>query len=206
MNEPTIREGAKRQVRVRRKGYFLAVVVFFMMCATLCLGFMLDRSARRLRLEAELARKKSDDGSLIGIKYAEDRIISAVLSEGFPYARDDPAESDPMRKIEAVLRNGATIDGSGSGINAELYVADADYEEGLFTGSLKNRATSPFVPVIPCVDNDDETRRFYYLRSSSRNDDGVIVAREELLAVARDKFTLKVSVERIFSRIVNNAN
>jgi len=161
---------------------------------------MLDRSIRRLRTEAELARKKfASDSSLIGIKHAEDWVISAVLSEGFPRARN---EGDPIRRIEAILRDGTSIDGTRSGINAELYVAVADYDEGLFTGSLKNRATSPFVPIMPY----DDTSRFYYLRSSSPNGDGVISTREELLAVSLDKSTDKVSVERIFFRRVNNSN
>ena len=201
-----IRDRIKRQILVKRKGSFLAVVMLFMACAALCLGFMSDRSLRRLRVEAELAQKKSvSDSALIGIKYAEDWIISAVMSEGFPTAIRYSADGDLMRRIEAVLRDGTAIDGAKYGINAELYVADADYEEGLFTGLLKNDATSKFVPVMPCVDTEDETRRFYYLRSTSPNGDGVIATREELLAVTLDKHTLEVSAERIFFRRVGNS-
>ena len=181
--------------------------MLFIACASLCLGFMFERSMRRLKTETELTRKKSvSDGSLIGIRYAEDWVISAVLSEGFPTATVNSADVDPMRRIEAVLRDGTSIGGAGNAISADLYVADADYEEGLFTGSLKNRATSPYVPIMPCVDTEDETRRFYYLRSSCPNGDGVIATREELLAITQDKHTLNVSAERIFFRRVTNSN
>ena len=201
------REMKKSMTRVKRKGFFLVVVVLFITFTALCLGFVFDRSMRRLKMEAELARKKSvSDNSFVGIKYAEDWIISAVLSEGFPAAVRYSADGDPMRRIEAVRRDGTSISGVGSAINAELYVADADYDEGLFTGSLKNRATSPFVPVMPCIDTDDETRRYYFLRSSSPNGDGVIAVREELLGVTMDKRTLDVSAERIFFRMVGNSN
>jgi len=192
---------------MKRKGYILAVAIFFVVFAAFCLGFMLDRSMRRLRTEVELARKKSvSDSSLIGIKYAEDWIISAVLSEGFPTAVRYSADEDPMRRIEAVLQCGTSIDGAGSGINAEIYVADADYEEGLFTGLLKNKDSSPFIPIMPGVDTYDETRRYYFLRSSAPNGDGVIATREEMLAVTLDKRTLNVSAERIFFRKVGNPN
>jgi hypothetical protein len=202
-----IKERIKRRMQVKRKGYFLAVVVFFIAFAALCMGFMLERSMRRLRVETELALKRSaSDDSLIGMKYAEDWVISAVLLEGFPKARNNPAESDPMRRIEAVLSNGTSVNDAGSGINAELYVADADYEEGLFTGALKNMATSPFIPIMPSVYTDGETRRFYYLRSASQNGDGVITTREELLAVTLNKHTNEVSAERIFFRRVSNSN
>ena len=193
--------------QMKQKGYFLSVVIIFMAFAVLCMGFMFDRSMRRLRIEAELAQKMSvSDSSLIGIKYAEDWIISAVLSEGFPAAVRYSANDDPMRRIEAVRRDGTSIGGPGSGINAEIYVADADYEEGLFTGPLKNRATSPFIPIMPGMDTDDETRRYYFLRSSSPNGDGVIVTREQLLAVTLDKRTLDVSAERIFFRKAGNSS
>ena len=182
-------------------------MVLFIAFAALCVGFMSDRSLRRFRVETELALKKSaSDDSLIGLKYAEDWIISAVLSEGFPTAIRYSADEDPLRRIEAVLRDGAPIGGVSSGVNSELYVADADYEEGLFTGSLKNRAATPFVPIMPSVDTDGETRRFYYLRSTSPNGDGVIATREELLSVTLDKYTLKVSAERIFFRKASNLN
>ena len=158
-------------------------------------------------MEVELAQKKSvSDSSLIGIKYAEDWVISTVLSEGFPKAVRFSAAEDPMKRIEAVRRCGTSINGAVSGINAELYVADADYEEGLFTGSLKHKTSAPFVPIMPGVDNDDETRRYYFLRSSAPNGDGVIATREEMLAVTLDKRTLNVSAERIFFRKAGNPN
>ena len=158
-------------------------------------------------MDAELAQKKSvSDSSFIGIKYAEDWVISAVMSEGFPTAVKYSTDSDPMRRIEAVLRCGTSAGAAGSGIDAEIYVADADYEEGLFTGSLKNKASSPFVPIMPCEDSDDETRRYYFLRSSAQSGDGVASTREEMLAVTLNKRTLDVTAERIFFRRSGNSN
>jgi len=156
-------------------------------------------------LEAETARRISaPDYSFIGLRHAEDWIISAVLSEGFPIARGFSARGDPMEIIEAVLPGGSSFDGSENGIGAVIYIADTDYGTGLFTGSLKNRASTPFIPSMQSVMTDDETRRFYYLRSSFVNDDGVTAQREELLAVTLDKHTLDVSAARIFSRRIIN--
>jgi hypothetical protein len=84
-----------------------------------------------------------------------------------------------------------------------LNVSDLDYTSGLFTGTLANKADTPFVPRLPRLETESSTRGFYWIRcvvrTGSTAKPGKISA-EELLAVSIDKASGAISAERIFYR------
>ena len=187
---------------MRRGGFFTPVAILFTLLAMCAAGFALERLTARFRLAARSADSSSvADAAFLGIKHAEDWLISSVLSEGFPKSGANHSDPDPMRRIEAVKHDGSGVGGAPPVTFAptpSLYVADADYPDGLFAAPA-NGKTAPFIPRMPRVDAGSVECRFYYLRSEASA--GLVMSvNEELLAVSADSASGSVDVGRLFFR------
>jgi hypothetical protein len=190
---------------MKRGGFFVPVVTFFMLFSMLAIGFILERSTAKFRIIHEAIHNRlSSDTSYLGMKFAEDWLISAVLSEDFPTARENSETADPMDRIEAVCRNGNSIgwDHGEPSVDVKLYVADIDYKPGIFAGELANKRKTPFIPRIPRIETELSVCRFYYIRCAASAKQGASkkMMNEELLAVSMDKSTRQVVVTRLFYR------
>jgi hypothetical protein len=177
------------------------MVMFCALFAMLAAGFCLERVTVRMRIAQALTRGQSaSDSAYLGMKHAEDWLITAAMSAVLPTARKNSSDPDPLKRIEVVKNDGTPIPAGLFAPGVELYVADADYEPGLFTGSLANKAATPFIPRMPPVETEAALCRFYYLRSSATGADGITAIDEQLLSVSRDKFFGGTAVERIYYR------
>jgi hypothetical protein len=194
--------GNRGQEQVRRGGFFTPVVILFALLAMIAAGYALERMTARFRSAASSAGSSSvAAAAFLGIKHAEDWLISSVLSEGFPTSGANYGDPDPMRLIEAVRGDGSSVGDSPPGAltpTPSLYVADADYPGGLFAAPAKGEA-GPFIPRMPRIDSGTVECRFYYLRSEA-SDDIVISVNEELLVVSADAASGVVEVGRLFFR------
>jgi hypothetical protein len=196
------------QAQMKRCGFFMPTVVFFVLFSMFAIGFIVERSTAKLSIATKGIRNRiKADASHLGMKYAEDWLISSVLSDDdFPTARGASAGSDPLAQIEAVRRDGSAARWNPAITSADvsIYIADADYEPGLFTGRLASRASTPFIPRMPYLENGNSICRFYFLRSFSVGEDGAELTNEELLAVSMDYALRTVEVKRLFYRCRNN--
>jgi hypothetical protein len=181
--------------------------MFFVLLALSAIGFAVERAMSRLTKTGtkRVHDRSSADEAYLGMKHAEDWLITSVLADDFPAARKNSTDPDPMTRIEAVRNDGSAIAQNPgiSPVNAIIYVADADYEEGLFNGKTGTDAAGLFIPRIPCVEGAGAECRFYYLMSASAAG-GVNAVNEELLAVSRDRILRTVAVERIYYRSANS--
>jgi hypothetical protein len=105
---------------------------------------------------------------------------------------------NPLVRIEAVRNDGSSAATPFSGVT--IYVADLDYEPGLFTGSLAKRADTLFIPRMPHYEDDFAERRHYYLRAAIPAGGNMTSVSEEVLVVEKDKATLNFSVKRLLYR------
>jgi hypothetical protein len=188
---------------MKRRGFFIPVIVFFVLFALLAVGFIVERATAKFRITTGLIRDNMEsDVSYLGMKHAEDWLISSVLSGDFPLARPYFGDTDPMARIEAVRSDGnaAVWAPATVSLDTKLYIADVDYEPGLFTGNLATSASTPFIPRIPGIETKNAICRFYYLRSSSMKSDGKEAVTEELLAISMDKTQRNMVAKRLFYR------
>ena len=164
---------------MRRGGFFTPVAILFTLLAMCAAGFALERLTARFRLAARSADSSSvADAAFLGIKHAEDWLISSVLSEGFPKSGANHSDPDPMRRIEAVKHDGSGVGGAPPVTFAptpSLYVADADYPDRPFAAPAHGKR-------------------------SEASDGLVMSVNEELLAVSADSASGSVDVGRLFFR------
>jgi hypothetical protein len=188
---------------MRRSAFWSAPVVIFMLLASVTSAFVLERVRSKLLISLPVAGDiRYAEAACLGLQYAEDWLLESAASGQFPRARvNSLAENIPIR-IEAVRDDGSAVPQPPgefmSGVS--LYVADLNYEPGLFTGKLANRADTPFIPRMPLMDDDFSCVRFYFLRASFPAAKNVFFVSEEILSVTRDKSTLGISARRLLSR------
>jgi hypothetical protein len=188
---------------MRRSAFWSAPVVIFMLLVSIVSAFVLERVRSQFLISIPVAGGiRSAEAACIGLKYAEDWLLESVASGQFPRARVNSLAAHIPTRIEAVRDDGSAIpqpsDEFMSGVS--LYVADLDYEPGLFTGALANRADTPFIPRMPVSDGDFSYVRFYFLRASFPAAKNVFFVSEEILSVAKDKATLNISARRLLCR------
>jgi hypothetical protein len=146
------------------------------------------------------------EASICGMRLAEDWLIASISSGDVPQIRAN-GRADPLSRVEALLSdgNGAALCARGR-MEAELYVADTDYESGVFrhSASYWEPQTTPGIPRIPVVSDVDGVTRHYYLRSAASGAtgarDGAAVIREEVIAVKIDHLGRVSDIRRLFSR------
>jgi hypothetical protein len=171
----------------------------FLVSAALMLGFMFGTTSARLKYAAPtLGVRKSAAAARLGIRRAEDWLMTSARSNDFPSCRNY-LETDPYKRIEAVHSGGGAPVSAGETLPYALYIADADYAPG-FLVPLTRRSDAHGIPRIPAADTGEAIVRYYYLRSVSSPDNSPAIAAEELLAVSRDKTSGAVSAERLFYR------
>lgn len=188
---------------MRRPAFWSAPTVVFMLLVSMVSAFVLERARAKFLIAIPVTVDiRSSETACLGLKYAEDWLLESVASGQFPMARTNfLAENIPLR-IEAVRDDGSAAPPPPgefmSGVS--LYAADLDYEPGLFTGALANRADTPFIPRMPPVDDDFSRVRFYFLRASLPASGNTVFFSEEILSVTKDKATLNISAKRLLYR------
>jgi hypothetical protein len=189
---------------MRRRGFCSVTTLVFVTISSAIGGIMLIRTTDTARavFSASVGSKDSVTASICGIKFAEDWLMSSISSGDVPQLRMNGCEA-PLSRVEALLADGSGADGRAGHIRAELYVADTDYESGVFHvgSSYWNPSLTPGIPRIPVVSTPDGVTRHYYLCSGSRGtfDDSMVI-REEVVGVTVDHLGRISRVRRLFSR------
>jgi hypothetical protein len=173
-----------------------------MLLASIASAFVLERVRAKFLISLPVAGDVvSAEAACLGLKYAEDWLLASAAAGQFPRARVNSL-AENMPRIEAVRDDGSAVPPPPgepmSGVT--LYVADLDYEPGLFTGDLAKRADTPFIPRMPPLDDDFSYVRFYFLRASFPAVKDAFFVSEEILSVTRNKATLGISARRLFCR------
>jgi hypothetical protein len=189
---------------MRRGGFLMPSTLMFILFALLGAGFIVRWASQRFMMVFNSSVNRTVTGvAYIGMKGAEDWLLSSVASGSPPSARKNSLDPNPERRIEAVLGDGNPIGDMPHvlSMGVKVYVADADYAAGLFTGGiLADMSSALYVPRMPMVVSGDTERRFYFLRSAASSDQGDRAADEEMIAVSIDRVTGAVEVERLFYR------
>jgi hypothetical protein len=178
-------------------------VVIFMLLASIASAFVLERARSKFLISLPMAGDiRSAEAACLGLGYAEDWLLESVASGQFPRARVNSLAANMSTRIEAVRDDGSVVPPPPGELmsGVSLYVADLDYEPGLFTGALANRADTPFIPRMPPSDSDFSYVRFYFLRASFPAAKNAFFVSEEILSVTKDKATLNISARRLLSR------
>jgi hypothetical protein len=174
-----------------------------MLLASIASAFVLERVRSKFLISVPVAGDiRSAEAACLGLKYAEDWLLESAASGQFPRARANSLAAYIPARIETVRDDGSAIPTPPGELmsSVSLYVADLDYEPGLFTGALANRADTPFIPRMPPVDDDFSYVRYYFLRATFPAAKNAIFFSEEILSVERDKATLNISARRLLCR------
>jgi hypothetical protein len=173
-----------------------------MLLASIASAFVLERARAKFLITMPVAGDiRSAEATCLGLKYAEDWLLESAASGQFPRARVNSLAANIPVRIEAVRDDGSAVPPPGElAPRVSLYVADLDYEPGLFTGALAKRADTPFIPRMPKIDDDFSCVRFYFLRASFPAGENAVFVSEEILSVTRDKATLDISARRLLCR------
>jgi hypothetical protein len=174
-----------------------------MLLASMTSAFVLERARSKFLISLPVAAGvRSAEAACLGLKYAEDWLLESIASGQFPRARANSLAPDIQTRIEAIRDDGSALPPPSGELmsGVSLYVADLDYEPGLFTGALANRSDTPFIPRMPPSDGDFSYVRFYFLRASFPAAKNAVFVSEEILSVTRDKATLNISARRLLSR------
>jgi hypothetical protein len=182
----------------------MPATLMFTLFALLVTGFIARWASLRFMTAVSSSVNRTVTGAAyIGMKHAEDWLLSSVTSGHPPSARKNSIDPDPARRAEAVRGDGSPIGEAPPmlSMSVEVYVADADYAGGLFTSGISAGLSSTlYIPRMPMVVSGDTERRFYFLRSAASSDQGDRAADEEMIAVSIDRVTGAVEVERLFYR------
>jgi hypothetical protein len=187
-----------------RGGFCSVAALVFVTISSAIGGIMLIRATDTARavFSASVGSKDSVTASICGVKFAEDWLMSSISSGDVPQLRMNGCEA-PLSRVEALLADGSGAGGHAGHVRADLYVADTDYESGVFRvgSSYWNPSLMPGIPRIPVVSTPDGITRHYYLRSKSRGacDDSAVI-REEVIGVTVDHLGRISRVRRLFSR------
>ena len=192
-----------RRQRMKRSAFWSAPIVICMLGASIASAFVLERVRSQFLISLSVTGDiRSAEAACLGLKYAEDWLLESAASGQFPRARANSLLSNIPARIEAVRDDGSAAPTPPGELmsGVSLYVADLDYESGLFTGALAKRADTPFIPRMPATSDDFRYVRFYFLRASYPAAKNVAFVSEEILSVAMDKATLSISARRLLSR------
>jgi hypothetical protein len=190
---------------MKRHGFCIASTLIFVLISSLIGGIMIIRTTEQVKAASNVAIRSwaSVGASICGIKIAEDWLMSSIISKDIPRLSMLGRE-DPMDRIEALRADGsAARHDLGDRIDVRLYVADADYESGLFRDASGNLSSSktPSIPRIPIVSTAEGFRLCYYLRSSAESGDGrTRIVCEEMISVTFDLMERVTDVRRLFYR------
>jgi hypothetical protein len=173
-----------------------------MLLVSITSAFVLERVRTKFLISLPVTGDiRSAEAACLGLKYAEDWLLTSAAAGQFPRARVNSLSSNIPVRIEAVRDDGTAAPPPDELVpGVSLYVADLDYEPGLFTGALANRAGTPFIPRMSPLDDDFRWVRFYFLRASFPAAKNTLSFSEEILSVTRDKATLEISAKRLLSR------
>jgi hypothetical protein len=188
---------------MRRSAFWSVPVVIFMLLASIASAFVLERARSKFWISLPVSGDiRSAEATCLGLGYAEDWLLESAASGQFPRARVNSLSANIPARIEAVRDDGSAVPPPPGELmsGVSLYVADLDYEPGLFTGALAKRADTPFIPRMPLTDDDFSYVRFYFLRASLRAAKNAFFVSEEILCVKKDKATLNISARRLLSR------
>jgi hypothetical protein len=188
-----------------RRGFYIPSVAIFAFAAMAVMGFLLEHNSAKFLLAVPAIRESEAAGNVTrGMKFAEDWLISSVISGGLPRS-DNGYIKNPFERIEAVGSGGSSVRQSAENLpdGVTLNISDLDYTSGLFTGALANKADTPFVPRLPREETASWTRGFYLIRCAALAGNSAKpgkISAEELLAISLDRSSGTVSVERVFYR------
>jgi hypothetical protein len=174
-----------------------------MLLASIASAFVLERARAKFLISLPVAGDiTSAEAPCLGLKYAEDWLLASAASGQFPRARVNSTAANIPVRIEAVRDDGSAVPPPPDKLIAgvTLYVADLDYEPGLFTGALAKRADTPFIPRMPLEDSVFSYVRYYFLSASFPSAKNAFFTDEEILRVERDKATLNISAKRLLHR------
>jgi hypothetical protein len=174
-----------------------------MLLASMTSAFVLERARVKFLISLPVTGDiEAAEAPCLGLKYAEDWLLESAAAGQFPRARVNFLSEDISARIEAVRDDGSAAspppDEFASGVS--LYVADLDYEQGLFTGALAEYADTPFIPRMPPTDDAFSYVRFYFLRATFPAAKNAVFVSEEILSVAQNKATLDISARRLLFR------
>jgi hypothetical protein len=189
------------------RGFYIPSAAVFVLALMSVMGFLLERNSAKLLLAIPAIRESEAAGDLRrGMLFAEDWLISSAISGGLPRSSSAYIEN-PFERIEAVGNGGSVGQNAGHLLGVTLNVSDLDYTAGIFTGTLANKADTPFVPRLPRVETEFSTLGFYWIRCAVRTGSEAKpgkMSAEELLAVSVHKVSGAISAERIFYRTEGN--
>ncbi|MDR3255276.1 MAG: hypothetical protein LBT31_06890 [Synergistaceae bacterium] len=180
-----------------KKAFTTPLVIILLMVFFFTIGAMLVAVTSYVEITVpRVSYRGQTDAAHIAVKLAEDWLLSSICEGQTPSGGKQ--FGTPFERIEAIRPDGGRANGGGvfggfSGFDIEIYVADANYETGLFGASLS------FIPRMPTIYAPHEARRFYFLRGTA-----TIPGRknrlisEELLAVSMDRRGELVEVTRMF--------
>jgi len=187
-----------------RAGFITPIVVLLLLVFTLAIGTMTTSVTAHVKVTGpRVSYRGQSDAAHIGIKLAEDWLLSSIDAGAVPLG-GGRASGSPFERVEAVRPDGgrAVGDGGFSGFDIELYVADTDYNAGLFSAPGTAKSS---IPRMPAVSTPEGVRRFYFLRSTAtlpgrRN----CLISEELLSVSIDRSGAILETTRLFYRSLSS--
>jgi hypothetical protein len=186
----------------------MPVIAAIVMLALALLGVAFERVTAAARINAPAHRSRAREASFLGIKMAEDWLMTSALGNDFPAAQD-AFGSVSLDRIEAVRMDGSRAEWHGGAVHnatVNVYVADVSYDKYLFGGELARKAGVPAIPRMPGVNSGDTVVRYYYLRSRASAGERSFFDSEEILAISHDKLRGETDVERILYRSSSGKN
>jgi hypothetical protein len=190
----------------KKRGFLTPVVLFAMGFFSLLIGALLANVTSRIGETYNMVSyRKQEEASKYGLKIAEDWLLSSIADGSVPLAPHPSTGNNPLERIEAKHPGGKQLelpDGGFDNIDVELYIADTNYQSGIFSPSGTSIPRIPQRPEHPMP--DDERFKCYFLRSSAKAKGREIrLACEEVLAVSIDRYGKIDDVTRLFYRSVS---
>jgi hypothetical protein len=182
------------------------MVVFSISFFSLLIGALLVNVTSRTGETYDMVSyRKQEEASKYGLKIAEDWLLSSIAEGVIPLAPHPSTGDDLLERIEAKHPGGKKLELPDKGfedMNIELYIADTNYQSGIFSPSGTSIPRIPQRPEHPMP--GDERFRCYFLRSSAKAAGRETrLACEEVLAVSIDRDGKIEDVTRLFYRSVS---
>ncbi|MDR1472402.1 MAG: hypothetical protein LBS75_07750 [Synergistaceae bacterium] len=188
---------------MRRRGLCVIPTLIFVVVSSLICGVMFAKATEQVgvTLSSSIRSRESIEAFACGVKLAEDWLLSSIVSGDVP-RRGMNGHDTPLASIEALRSDGSGASSDlAARFGASFYVADVDYDEGLFRGSSSPiQRRTPSIPRIPEIRSSDGVLRYYYLRSDAEGARNARVIHEELVSVKLDHLGRVTDVRRLFSR------
>ncbi len=188
----------------RRRGFFGAHALFWMLLCTLVAGIAVERithvivSWRDTSPDA-VQRARAE----VALEAAEDWLCVSFGSGDTVCARN-VYETNPLLKIEAVRIDGSRfeLDAALVSRDVEVFIADASFDVALFSPEIPPYAIPSIPHDLPTPANGNRGRYRYFVRSRAGTDErNYRTVCEELLEIEHDAtFGTVVDVRRVFFR------